>query len=83
MIIINPIVKQAVKTALKKRRCFGYLFYGDNQKDMNSTPVFTIRRFTASLILNCLILKNYSLTPLFVMSAPFLKMMQSLQRVIL
>ena len=79
----NTIVEQAVKSALKKRSCLSYLFYGDDPKDMNSTTVFTIRRFTASLILNCLILKNYSLTPLFVMSAPFLKMMQSLQRVIL
>ena len=37
-----PIVEKAVEAAKKKRRCFGYLFYGDNQKDITckSIPQF-------------------------------------------
>ena len=35
----NSIVEKAVKSALKKRRCFGYLFYGDDQKGIECKPV--------------------------------------------
>lgn len=34
-----PIVEKAVEAAQKKRRCFGYLFYGDSQKDITCKPI--------------------------------------------
>lgn len=30
----HPIVEKAVESALKKRLCFGYLFYGDELKEL-------------------------------------------------
>ncbi len=35
----NYIVEQAVQAAKNKRRRFGYLFYGDSQKDLQCKPV--------------------------------------------
>lgn len=35
----NFIVEQAVQAAKNKRRRFGYLFYGDSQKDLQCKPV--------------------------------------------
>ena len=34
-----PIIEKAVEAAEKKRRCFGYLFYGDSQKDIQCKPI--------------------------------------------
>ena len=35
----HPIVEKAVESALKKRLCFGYLFYGDELKELECMPV--------------------------------------------
>ncbi len=36
---VNPIVEKAVEEALRKKRRFGYLFYGDELKDIACKPV--------------------------------------------
>ena len=39
MITENTLVKQAVEKAKNKKRCFGYLFYGDDLKNIKCKPI--------------------------------------------
>ncbi len=56
----NPIVQAAVEAALNKCRCFGYLFYGDNLKDMKCKPVSQFLGITTLLDLFAVLEKCWS-----------------------
>lgn len=56
----NPIVQAAVEAALNKRRCFGYLFYGDNLKDIKCKPVSQFFGITTLLDLFAVLEKCWS-----------------------
>ena len=56
----NPIVEKAVEAALKKRRCFGYLFYGDGQKDITCKPIPQFPGITTLLELFAVLEKCWS-----------------------
>ena len=56
----NPVVKQAVEAAKKKRRCFGYLFYGDSQKNIECKPVLQFPGITTLLELFAVLEKCWS-----------------------
>lgn len=54
------IVEQAVAEARKKRRCFGYLFYGDSPKDIKCKPVQQFPGITTLLELFAVLEKCWS-----------------------
>lgn len=56
----NLIVEKAVETALKKRRCFGYLFYGDELKEQECMPVPQFPGITTLLDLFAVLEKCWS-----------------------
>ena len=56
----NQVVKQAVEAAKKKRRCFGYLFYGDQLKDIECKPVPQFPGITTLLELFAVLEKCWS-----------------------
>ena len=60
MSVENPVVKQAVVAAKKKRRCFGYLFYGDSQKDIECKPIPQFPGITTLLELFAVLEKCWS-----------------------
>lgn len=55
-----PVVEKAVEAALAKRRCFGYLFYGDAQKDIPCKPVPQFPGITTLLELFAVLEKCWS-----------------------
>ena len=55
-----PIVEKAVESALKKRRCFGYLFYGDELKELECMPVPQFPGITTLLDLFAVLEKCWS-----------------------
>ena len=60
MSVENSIIEKAVESALKKRRCFGYLFYGDEQKDIECKPVPQFPGITTLLELFAVLEKCWS-----------------------
>ena len=56
----DSIIEQAVETALKKRRCFGYLFYGDELKELECKPVPQFPGITTLLDLFAVLEKCWS-----------------------
>ena len=55
-----PIVENAVKASTKKRRCFGYLFYGDSHKDIMCKPIPQFPGITTLLELFAVLEKCWS-----------------------
>lgn len=55
-----PIIEKAVEIATKKRRCFGYLFYGDSQKDVTCKPIPQFPGITTLLELFAVLEKCWS-----------------------